>query len=274
MQPMRHWLGAALVALLLPLAGLAEDPAAKAPKPATAADAGAPSAAETPEAAKKTRAFTGLIRKVSGTEIVVQQIGNNRKLKSQPLLKVPGGVGTPVSGEGKNSWLKLRKGDLVAVAFRPGPPPETLKVLVLPPTALPQVAKTLGKTPRKGRREFTGWIKFKDDSRLVVRTPDAAPPSKRKGETKTFIRTESTTVEMLRSSWDALEKGDRVSIHFDKGDPRPIKTLAVVTRGGENPLPPGLATRLFDPEYDESVKDVDGIGETEPLPTAASGATP
>ena len=37
-----------------------------------------------------------------------------------------------------------------------------------------------------------------------------------------------------------------------------------VLRGGEKPLPPGLATRLFDPAYDESVEDVDGIGEFPP----------
>jgi hypothetical protein len=260
MQPIRNWLGAALVALFLPLAGLAEDPAPEAPTSPTAATADPTET--TPE--KKTRAFTGLIRSVSGTEIVVQQIGNGRKLKTQQLLKVPGGVGTPVSGQGKDNWLKLRKGDLVAVAFRPGPPPKTLKVLVLPPTALPQVANAVGTTPRKGRRDFTGWVKQKDDSLLVVRTPDAAPPGKRKGETKTFIRTESTTVKLMRSSWDEIKKGDRVSVHFEKGDPRPIKSITIIGRGGEKPLPRGLATRLFDPKYDTNVKDVDGIGETHP----------
>lgn len=260
MQPMKFWIGAALAALFLPLATLAEEstPAAS-PSPDSATETAS-------DAPKKTRAFTGLIRRVSATEIVVQQIGSGRKIAAQRLLTVPGGPETPVSGRGKNEWGKLRKGDLVAVAFRPGPPPETLKVLVLPPTALPQAAMALGKTPRKGQREFTGWIKFKDDSKLVVRTPDALPPRERKGESKTFIRTESTTVEMLRSSWDDLEKGDRVGIHFEKGDPRPIKTIFVVTRGGEKPLPRGLATRLFDPEYDETVKDVDGIGETQPVP--------
>ena len=38
----------------------------------------------------------------------------------------------------------------------------------------------------------------------------------------------------------------------------------MVLRGGEKPLPPGLTTRLVDPEYDETVEDVDGIGEFPP----------
>ena len=256
MTSLKPWC-AALLALFLPVAGLAEG-AAPAPTPATK------TAAEQPE--QKTGAFTGVIRRVSATEILVQQVGNGQPLQKQSLVRVSGSAETPVSGEGRDHWLKLRKGDVVAIAYRAGPPPEILKVLVLPPTTLPQVAKTLGKTPRKGKREFTGWIKFKDESLLVVRTPDGAPPSKRKGQTKTFIRTDDTQIELLRSSWDELEKGDRVNIQFEKGDPRPITTLAVVTRGGEKPLPPGLATRLFDPEYDESVKEVDGIGETQPIP--------
>ena len=38
----------------------------------------------------------------------------------------------------------------------------------------------------------------------------------------------------------------------------------MLLRGGLKPLPPGLATRLYDPRFDGSVKDVDGIGEVPP----------
>ncbi len=255
MHRMTRSLGALWLALWLPLAVVAKEPAPAEPglTQAAPAAAGAQAGEE-----RKTRAFTGVIREVTASHILVQQVGHGRKLKSNPILRVPGDAETPVSGQGKDRWAKLRRGDVVAVAFRPGPPPETLKVLVLPATAMPQVIKAVGKTPRKGKREFTGWIKHKDGSLLVVRSPDAAPPGKRKGQIKEFVRTDATTVEVLRSSWDEIRKGDRVTIEFAKGDPRPIKRIQVVSRGGEKPLPPGLAKRLFDPRYDASLEDVGG----------------
>ena len=73
---MRTWLGALLLALLLPTAALAEDPAPTDPAPTPAAPTASPDA---PAQERKTRAFTGLIRKVSETELVVQQIGNARR---------------------------------------------------------------------------------------------------------------------------------------------------------------------------------------------------
>ena len=97
-------------------------------------------------------------------------------------------------------------------------------------------------------------------------SPAAPPPARRQAEVKAFIRKEDTRVEVLRDSWQDVRKGDRVKIAFQKGNPRPIDLLQVIRRGGEEPLPPGVATRLFDPRWDESVKDVDGIGETGPIP--------
>ena len=101
--------------------------------------------------------------------------------------------------------------------------------------------------------------------------------SRRKGEAKTFVRKPDTKVELLRSSWDELKKGDRVAVVFEKGEPRPAERVRVILRGGLKPLPPGLATRLYDPAYDKSVSDVDGIGEWPPgvpWPPANANAAP
>lgn len=227
------------LALALPAAVTAEEAAAK------------------PEGAPETRAFTGRIDAAGPKQIVVQTIGNAQKIKSR-LVRVRGNAETPVSGQGKNHWSKLSQGDLVVVAYTPGDPPITRKVLVLPATALPAAAQALGQTPRKGKRVFTGWVKHKDAERLVVRTPDSPRKKGPEGETKEFVRIEETVVEMLRDDWEEVRKGDRVSVHFKKGSPRPIERLVVVTRGDEKPLPPGLRARLFDPEYDASPEDVDG----------------
>ena len=78
----------------------------------------------------------------------------------------------------------------------------------------------------------------------------------------------------MRDSWDTLRKGDRVKIDFQKGNPRPADRIQVIRRGGEEPLPPGVATRIFDPDYDKSIRDVDGIGETGPVPRVPPRALP
>jgi hypothetical protein len=122
--------------------------------------------------------------------------------------------------------------------------------------------RTAGK-PKKAR-PFVGWIKLKTDDTLVVRMPDGPPPRSVPGEIKTFERNDDTEVAMLRSSWDELAKGDRVMVYSDRDRPGSARRIVAILRGGEKPLPPGLATRLFDPRYDESVEDVDGIGEVPP----------
>jgi len=127
----------------------------------------------------------------------------------------------------------------------------------------PMARRPPGGKPKKAR-PFVGWIKQKTDDALVVRMPDGPPQRNIPGEIKTFERSEETAVEMLRSSWDELEKGDRVMVYSVQGSPGSARRIVAILRGGEKPLPPGLATRLFDPRYDESVEDVDGIGEIPP----------
>ena len=247
-MPLRRRCLLVLLCALLPLAALAEGEVAP----------------ETPAEARP-GGFTGKIERVQGDTITVLRLGRLPRPNAPRLVIVPGGPDVPVSGEGKQSWSALRRGDLVVVAYETGENPRATKILVLPPTAHPTVAAVVGTTPAKVRgRQFTGWIKYKDESRIVLRTPDAAPPQKRKGKTREFLRQEDTKVELFRDSWEAMKKGDRVTVFFGKGNPPPANLIHVVLRGGEKPLPPGLATRLFDPAYDASVKDVDGIGEIPP----------
>jgi hypothetical protein len=138
------------------------------------------------------------------------------------------------------------------------------------------MAAAAGQDPfaNKHGREFMGWIKLVDEKTLIVRTPDGPPGANRKGDVKTFVRQPDTQVELLRSSWSELKKGDRVAVVFSKGEPRPAKTVKVVLKGGEKPLPLGLATRLYDERWDKSVKDVDGIGEWPPDKPWPPGSKP
>jgi hypothetical protein len=208
---------------------------------------------------------SGKLERVTREGLVLRRMGHSTQPNAPKMLRIAGGPLVPVSGEGRSSWGKLRKGDLVVVSYRIEPVPAATKVLVLPPTAHPLVASAVGATPAKAKgRQFTGWVKYKDESLLVVRTPDALTPHPAPGRVRTFVRHEGTEVTLFRDSWDELKKGDRVIVHFQKGNPRPADLVKVVLRGGEKPLPPGLATRLFDPTYDRSVKDVDGIGEVPP----------
>lgn len=227
----------------------------------------APGETAAPEASSSDLVYatTGKIERVRPDSIAVRRMGRTTQPNAPALQVISGGMTTPVGGEGKTSWSALRKGDLVVVSYRLDPTPQAAKVMVLPPTAHPAVAAALGVTPAKLKgRVFSGWIKYKDQTTLVVRTPDRPPPQYRPGQTQTFVRQEGTKVELHRSSWDELKKGDRVMIHYQKGNPRPADVIKVVLRGGEKPLPPGLATRLYDPVYDTSVQDVDGIGEIPP----------
>jgi hypothetical protein len=233
-----------------------------APQAAPAARPTAPSDSR-PAAPPELTGVTGKILQVEADTLLVQPLGPDAR-KGPPTVTLHGGADVPVSGQPKReAWKDLRRGDLVAVSYTKADPPHIAKVLVLPPTVHPMAAAALGVTPKQksGKRVFTGWIKYKDDELFVVRTPDAPPPSPRKGEVKVFKRHEGTRVGLLRDSWDDVRKGDRVTVEFGKGNPRPADTIDVVLRGGEKPLPSGLATRLYDPEFDAQVRDVDGIGE-------------
>jgi hypothetical protein len=213
-------------------------------------------------AASVTRGLTGTILRVSKNEISVRNLGEGSG--GQSWLPLVGGPSTPVSGL-KNSWLELRRGDMVAVSYS-GDPPRALGIQVLPLSLLPELgAAAGGRDPyKKAGREFVGWIKQVDAHSMAVRTPDGPPGSGRKGEVKVFVRHDGTEVSLLRDSWESLRKGDRVSVSFRKGEPRPADSVKVILRGGEKPLPRGLATRLYDPAYDKTVADVDGIGEWPP----------
>jgi hypothetical protein len=205
--------------------------------------------------------ITGRILKVSGAGILVaENMGNSQ---ADRRIQIKGDAQVPVSGK-KSKWLELRKGDFVSVSYREeSGASRAVSVLVFSPKNHPMFAAALGKKTGK-KRVFIGWIKQVDENQIVVRTPNAPPPSEKKGEAIKFIRQEDTAVESLRDSWNALEKGDRVQVHYGKGRPRPATRVVVLLRGGLKPLPPGLATRLYDPRFDRSVKDVDGIGEVPP----------
>jgi hypothetical protein len=205
--------------------------------------------------------ITGRILKVSKAGILVAE--NLGASPSDRRIQIQGDAEVPVSGK-KSGWQQLRKGDMVSVSYREeSGASRAVSVLVFSPSDHPMVAAALGKRTSK-KRVFIGWIKQVDENQIVVRTPNAPPPSDKTGEVLTFVRQEDTAVESLRDSWGALKKGDRVQVDYGKGRPRPALRVVVLLRGGLKPLPPGLATRLYDPRFDRSVEDVDGIGEVPP----------
>lgn len=254
---------APLAGILLLLCALAAPLRAPAEPTAAATDAAPSATAPGPE----TKAVTGHLVKVSRTRVVLQK-GLARNQMNPKLVDVSGSLGVEVSGH-KKAWAELRKGDMVNLVYtvggEGGPERSAVKVVVLPPDVDPAYAAALGKpTPRakKNVRRFTGWIKLIEEDRMVVRTPD--PKKGQAGEARVFVRTDETVVDARRDAWEDLRKGDRVTVAFGKGRPRPAMRVSVVLLGGKRPLPPGLATRLFDPKYDRTVKDVDGIGEVPP----------
>ena len=213
-------------------------------------------------AAKVMRGVTGNVLRVSEDQIVVRNLMEGSK--GRGLYELAGGDDVSVTGL-KTKWSAIARGDLVAVSYK-GDPPRAVGIQVLPPNVDGQLAAAAGQDPfaHKPGREYMGWIKLVNENTLIVRTPDGPPGSNRPGDVKTFVRQKDTKVELLRSSWDELKKGDRVSVSFSKGEPRPAQVVRVVLKGGEKPLPYGLATRLFDRRWDMTVKDVDGIGEWPP----------
>lgn len=254
----------AALALLLPL-GLAAAAMGEEAAPGDAASGAGAKAAE-PEkpadpAAQVARGISGEIVYLTKQTIAVRNLEAGSG--GRTVLTLGAGADTRVTGE-KKSFADLRRGDLVAVAYQ-GTPPRATGIQVLPREVDPRVAATRASSLyQKPGREFIGWIKKIDAQTMVVRTPDGPKGSRHKGEVKAFARKPDTVVELERSSWETLKKGDRVAVAFEKGEPRPAVRVTVLLRGGEKPLPAGLATRLYDPAYDRSVDDVDGIGEWPP----------
>jgi hypothetical protein len=253
--------------LLLSLASgaaRAEDakPAGSAKPPADDTLPAEPTPEEKALAEKVMHGVTGNVLRISEDRIVVRNLGEGSK--GQGLYELVRDEKLSVTGT-KKSWGAITRGDLVAVSYK-GLPPRAVGIQVLPPTLDSQIAIAAGKDPfaAKSGREFMGWIKMVDANTMIVRTPDGPPGANRPGDVKTFVRQKDTKVELLRSSWSELKKGDRVSVSFAKGEPRPAEIVRVVLKGGEKPLPYGLATRLYDSRWDMTVKDVDGIGEWPP----------
>jgi hypothetical protein len=241
-----------LLACVLP--ALAAEP--DAPKPA----AGSPGEA--------LEGVTATIIAVTPERMLVVRSGSATDPSAPRAFEFSGGSHVPVSGAGRTDWSELKQGDPVLVSYVAGDR-QARKVTVLARTTpidsliMAQAGLPLEKP---AKRTFVGYIKKKDGDVLHVLRPRAAPPANRPSQLKLFVRHAGTKVSVLRDSWNALKKGDRVKIEFEKGNPRPADLVQVIWRGGEKPLPPGVATRLFDPSYDRSVKDVDGIGETGPVP--------
>ena len=247
--------GIALLAMFLPGPGLAGE----------VAPPQAEQAAPAESALRATHNVSGRIARIEGDRLVVEtsiRPGGKR-------YQLQGGKDTQVAGK-KSEWSALRRGDFVSVTYDPRRTPSTLGlVYVFPASALPKVAEMMGKKPVR-KREFIGWIKQVDGESLVVRTPNMPPPSRAPGRTMKFVKQDDAVVEGERDTWSSLKKGDRIHVFFGKGRPRPATRILVLLRGGEQPLPPGLASRLYDPLYDDSVKDVDGIGEVRPGDEAPS----
>lgn len=265
----------------LPLGAGAETPTGgpggKQAGAATRAATGAHAAPAGTQAEEKLQGATARIRKVTAQGIVMQRAGTTTDPSLPAFFVVKGGAKTRVSGQGKNRWMELRRGDLVFVSYVDGAPREARSVNVLkkPLPVDPMIALAAGIKPKvPSERTFIGYIKKVDGDLLDVMRPAPPPPTQRPAEIKRFVRQESTRVEVLRTDWKDLHKGDRVKIEFQKGDPRPVDLVQVIWRGGEKPLPPGVATRLFDPAYDKSVRDVDGIGETGPIPPVGRRTQP
>ncbi len=252
----------ASLALLLPLAiatALAAEEAAR----SNAAPAAKRSLEERRAlAATIDRGVVGTILRITKDELDVRDLREGSG--GAYYIPLTGGSDVAVTGL-KQSWELLREGDLIAVSYR-GDPARAQGIRVLPASAHPQVRAAFQSElyDKPNGRVFVGWIKQVDARTIVLRTPNGPAGKKRKGAVKVFERHEDTVVELLRSSWDALKKGDRVMVAFSKGEPSPADRVKVVLRGGEKPLPRGLATRLFDPAYDQTVRDVDGIGEWPP----------
>jgi hypothetical protein len=227
-----------------------------------------PESAAAPAAPEKLEGVTAYVLQVRADGLLIRRAGTATDPKVPRRFGVARGRRTKVSGQGKSRWLDLRKGDLVLVSYVKGDPPEARRINVLPPQRVvdPLLAAAAGLAPSKPKdRSFVGYVKRKEGDLLDVMDPYGPPGPQRRAVVKQFIRHDGTSVELLRDSWDELRKGDRLTITFQKGNPRPADRVQVIWRGGEKPLPPGVATRLYDPEYDKSVRDVDGIGETSPV---------
>jgi hypothetical protein len=268
----RKLLLAAALACCLPL--LASAQAEKAPVEEIEAVTSAAEAASKPT--EKLEGVAVFIEKVQADGILISVAGTSTDPTIPRSFKIAGSSRVKVSGNGKKHWIDLRRGDLALVSYVKGDPPVARKVNVFPRVSIdPTLRAAVGLDPRKPKeRTFIGYIKRKEGDELHVLSPAPVNQARRRPEIKRFIRHEETSVEVLRDSWDDLRKGDRVKIAFQKGNPRPADLIQVIWLGGEKPLPPGVATRIYDPKYDENVKDVDGIGETGPAPATPQRKLP
>lgn len=265
----------ASLALLLPLA-IATGIAAQQAAPEAAEPAVKRSADELRAlAATIDHGMVGTVLRITQDEIDVRDLTEGSG--GARFIQLKGGSDVAVTGL-KQSWDKLAQGDLIIVSYR-GDPARAQGIQVLPPSVHPDAKAVLPQDvfDKPAGREFVGWIKQVDAATMVLRTPDGPMGTRRPGTVKQFLRQPDTVVELLRDSWDTLKKGDRVVVGFGKGEPSPATYVKVILRGGEKPLPRGLATRLFDPAYDQTVKDVDGIGEWpagKPWPPVEEPAAP
>jgi hypothetical protein len=266
-----RWLSL-LLACAVP--ALAADPAPNAaqPEPAPAKPAATPPG-ETLEA------VTATILAVGPKRLLVVRSGSATQPGAPRVFDFTVSPEVAVSGAGRARWADLARGDPVLVNYvdTGGDRPQARKVTVLSrpipidTLIMAEAGFPLEKPPK---RSFVGYIKKVDGDVIDVMRPRAAPPVNRPSQLKRFVRRPNTKVAVLRDSWTSLKKGDRVKIEFEKGNPRPADLVQVIWRGGEKPLPPGVATRLFDPTYDRTVKDVDGIGETGQVPASVRKLRP
>jgi hypothetical protein len=225
-----------------------------------------------PQPAEQIEVVTATVLAAQPKRLLVMRSGTATQTEAPRVIDFAAGPHVQVSGAGRTSLTELAQGDPVLVSYvmgKDGDRPQARKVTVLtrkvPIDTL--ILAELGLPVEKpAKRSFVGYIKLVEGEVIHVLRPRAAPPANRPSQLKRFVRHAGTKVAVLRDSWAALKKGDRVLIEFEKGNPRPADSVRVIWRGGEKPLPPGVATRIYDPTYDRTVKDVDGIGETRPLP--------
>ena len=155
-----------LLALCLPMAtGAGDEPAAgsetAAPATAEAPKPDAAPATDTPPAEPRIEAYTGTIEKVMAEGLLVRRAGQPTDPAAPAIMLFKGRLGVPVQGQGKQSWMALRRGDVVLVSYAKGPPHHAKRVNVLPKPVNPLIAAAMGMDPtRKPKaRSFVGYVK-------------------------------------------------------------------------------------------------------------------
>jgi hypothetical protein len=147
-----------------------------------------------PDPDAKVEAYPGIIHQVVNNAIVVRRAGRTSDPTAPAFMAFTGKLGVPVEGQGKNSWLALRKGDVVMVSYVKGPPHQTTEVAVLADgkakaKAVARIPEVVSHQPRQ--RSFIGYDKKKEGDELIVMSPNSPPPGRRPAEVKAFVRTEA-----------------------------------------------------------------------------------